>query len=249
MYFSGLLWAMVVDLRRHENKNWFCGLYLHENVSPPLTPLMVDEAWYQILESYDTRYTLTCWLEAMVNVVMGMAIGTACMAAVGAGPDTAPVERGGGGAGPAAPGACCVRAGAGNGPPVSGKEMTWPAPSVPAVVAHCIGVPLLEMMVAKAGLPVAGRMGRPPYSGFSCGGRAMSMWSDNIGAFWPPVEFLMTRLLSVWTLGTLHRDTDCLCCAGWRCCCCCCWGCWWWLRWWNDEEPDTIVWRGMSISL
>ena len=54
---------------------------------------------------------------------MGMAIGTACMAAVGAGPDTAPVERGGGGAGPAAPGAC-VRVGAGNGPPVSGKEMT-----------------------------------------------------------------------------------------------------------------------------
>ena len=58
-----------------------------------------------------------------MNVVMGIAIGTACMAAAGAGPDTAPVERGGGGAGPAAPGAC-VRVGAGNGPPVSGKEMT-----------------------------------------------------------------------------------------------------------------------------
>ena len=38
-----------------------------------------------------------------------------------------------------------------------------------------------EMMVAKVGLEV-GRIGRPPYSGFSCGGRAMSMWSDRRGA-------------------------------------------------------------------
>ena len=38
-----------------------------------------------------------------------------------------------------------------------------------------------DMMVANVGL-VAGRSGRPPYSGFSCGGRAMSMWSDRRGA-------------------------------------------------------------------
>ena len=65
----------------------------------------------------------TCWLVAMVNVVIGMAIGTACTG-------------------------CC--------------GSTWSA------AFHWI-VPG-EIIVAKAGLEAT--TGRPPYSGFSCGGRA-----------------------------------------------------------------------------
>ena len=84
---------------------------------------------------------LTCWLVAMVKVVMGMAIGTACMA--------------------------CWVAGVLSGMTGATSGLHWIVPG--------------EMMVAKVGLEV-GRMGRPPYSGFSWGGRAMSMWSDRSGA-------------------------------------------------------------------
>ena len=84
----------------------------------------------------------------MLRVVMGIAMGMACIAALLA-------ETGG------------------LGPWVGG----------PSWLAHWRAVPPpAEMMVAMAGL-VAGRMGRPPYSGFSWGGLAMSMWSEMTGVW------------------------------------------------------------------
>ena len=95
----------------------------------------------------DSSSILTCWLVAMVNVVIGMAIGTACIACWFA-TETLFVSGMG------------WQTGATSG-------LHWIVPG--------------DMMVANVGLD-AGRRGRPPYSGFSCGGRAMSMWSARRGA-------------------------------------------------------------------
>lgn len=61
------------------------------------------------------------------------------------------------------------------------------------VSAHCVTWPpwlpveMMVVMVAGAGL-----LAPLPYSGFSCGGRAMSMWSHSTGL----ATGWMTRLLS-----------------------------------------------------
>ena len=110
---------------------------------------------------------LTCWLEAMVNVVIGMAMGTACMApllgAAATDPGVAGLE------------ASLVVIEAGEAV-ITLVAVVEPGPRLAASFpAHWRLAPPV-MMVAKAG---PGRMGRPPlYSGFSCGGLAMSMWSE-----------------------------------------------------------------------
>ena len=96
----------------------------------------------------------------MLRVVMGMAMGIACIAVL--------AETG------------VLGPGAG----------VWGSPLV-----HCRAVPP-EMMVAMAEL-LAGRIGLPPYSGFSCGGLAMSMWSEMTGVGGQAVSTVVGRVL--WT--------------------------------------------------
>ena len=157
---------------------------------------------------------LTCWPEAMVKVVIGMAMGTACI--------TPALEVGV----TAEPGLLTSAVFIEEGEAViTLVAVVEPVPTVAATEtaaasfpAHWTPVPELEMMVAKAAPPlVPGMMARvvPVYSGFSCGGLAMSMWSERpiLGILAPFLdEVWMTMVLSepdVWALGAgLHRDAD-----------------------------------------
>ena len=124
---------------------------------------------------------LTCWPEAMVKVVIGMAMGTACI--------TPALEVGV----TAEPGLLTSAVFIEEGEAViTLVAVVEPVPTVAATEtaaasfpAHWTPVPELEMMVAKAAPPlVPGMMARvvPVYSGFSCGGLAMSMWSARTGS-------------------------------------------------------------------
>ena len=76
---------------------------------------------------------------------------------------------------------------------------------------HCRAGPP-EMMAAMAEL-VAGRMGLPPYSGFSWGGLAMSWWSEIMGGWGQAVttvlgpDFWTTRLVGPPSLPAISLAT------------------------------------------
>ena len=111
----------------------------------------------------------------------------------------------------------------------------------PSWLAHCRAVVAPEMMVAMAGL-LAGRIGLPPYSGFSCGGLAMSMWSEMTGVWGQAVTTVLgpalwtTRLVAA-SLTPTSLATVCDTTPDGPADLCCCFPCWAALR------------TGTSISL